>query len=356
MYFYTKACVPIVIDGSVKGIIVESKSGRQAILAKRVVDCTGDGDMLYRAGVPYHYGRESDHKNRPFSLMFRVGGLDVKKIHQYLIDNPDEWESKHRIGQEQKIGNDNIFARFSGFYNLVERAKANGDLYEGIHYLRLEALFAEKGIALVNTSRIHYLDGTKPSDLTKGEIIGREQMSKIAAFMRKYVPGCKNVFILDVAPVIGVRETRRFIGEYFLTDDDVFHDISFEDNIMYVERKMPPPDMIDIIDVHPVDPTEGSREDLLTRDNNNSGIELRRFHFCYRMLLASKIDNLLFAGRIMSTTHATEAFTRSMPWCMRLGQVAGTAAALSVKENVSPKKLNYELLQTTLIQQGYTKF
>ncbi|MDR2257584.1 MAG: FAD-dependent oxidoreductase, partial [Treponema sp.] len=169
------------------------------------------------------------------------------------------------------------------------------------------------------------------------------------------VPGCEKAFVIDAAPTIGVRETRRFRGEYFLTDEDVYRDISFDDNIMFVERKMPCPDLIMKIDVHPVDPIEGSKDDPLTRDNPNSGIEMRRFHFNYRMLLPVGVDNMLFAGRTMSTTHATEAFTRSMPWCMRLGQVAGTAAALSVKENVSPKKLEYRILKDTLIKQGYTR-
>jgi hypothetical protein len=335
---------------------VESKAGRQAILSKRVVDCTGDGDLLYRAGVEFTYGRESDHKARPFVLMFRIGGLDVKKMMDYLKEHPSEWESKHRVDPLHKIGNEHVYTRVSGFTDLVAKAKQNGDLYDDIHSLRLEALMIERGIAQVNTTRIYYVDGTNPVDLTKGEIMGRWQMEKVVAIMRNYVPGGENTYVLDVAPMIGVRETRRFRGEYFLTNEDAHNDMSFEDNIMLVEIKLPPLSLLSIVDVHPVEPIEGSEKDLWTRDDPNAQLEKRSFHFNYRMLLPQGIDNMLYAGRTMPTTHAVEAFVREMPLCMRMGQVAGTAAAISVTHNVSPKKLEYSLLKNALLKQGYTRF
>jgi len=356
LYLYTRVTMPIVIDNTVVGVIVESKGGREAILTKRVVDCTGDGDITYRAGAPYIVGRDSDKKMRPFALLFRVGGLDVKKILEYVEQNPEEWQPQHKNNAIHQIGDDAVINRLSGFYNLVNKAKANGDLYEWIHYLRFEAVFMDKGIALCNTTRIYYLDGTKPQDLTKGEMIGRNQISILIKFLRKYLPGGENAFLIDVAPAIGVRETRRFVGEYFLTDEDVYSGKDFADCFMTLERKMPKYEDKDILDIHPPDPIEGASEDLYERDQKRVLQVTQQIRFNYRMLLPQKIDCLLFAGRTMSTTHTIESFSRLMPYCMRMGQVAGTAAAVSVKENVLPKELAFAVLKEALIKQGYTRF
>ncbi|KUO61731.1 MAG: hypothetical protein APF84_15175 [Gracilibacter sp. BRH_c7a] len=356
LYLYTRVCKPIVNNNTVVGVIVESKGGRQAILAERVVDCTGDGDIAYRAGAPYSVGRDSDNKMRPFALLFRVGGLDVKKILEYVEQHPNEWQPQHKNNHTHQIGDDSVINRLSGFFDLVNKAKANNDLYEWIHYLRFEAVYIDKGIALCNTSRIYYLDGTNPQDLTKGEILGRNQINKIIKFIKKYLPGGENAFLIDVAPSIGVRETRRFVGEYFLTEEDVYSGKDFDDCFMTLERKLPRYEDKDTLDIHPPVPIEGAPEDLYERDQKKVLQVLQKLRFSYRMLLPQKIDCLLFAGRTMSTTHTIESFSRLMPFCMRMGQVAGTAAAVSVREKVSPKELDFSLLKQALIRQGYTKF
>ena len=359
LYLYTQAVAPIVIDNKIVGIIVESKGGRQAILGKRVVDCTGDGDLLYKAGVPYVFGRESiDNKTRPFVLMFRIGGMNVPKILEYLDKHPDQWQAQYHVASQRKVGENNIITRMSGFWDLVEKAKSNGDLYETIHYLRFEAVFIEQGIALCNTTRIYNVDGTNPVDLTKGEIEGRQQMKKLLSFMRKYVPGLENAFIIDVAPSLGVRETRRFIGEYFLTDDDCYDLKTFNDCIITVTRLMPIKEKRYDLDTHPVIPIEGSDKyfGVDRKDAKTTYLAPHKFCLNYRMLLPKGIENMLYAGRIMSTTHFVEAYARVMTICMRLGQVAGTAAALSLKENISPKALSFDVLKKELLRQGYTRF
>jgi len=356
LLFYTRVCAPIVEGNTIKGIVIENKGGRQAILAKRVVDCTGDGDLLYQLGVPYITGRDSDNHMRPLTVMFRVGGLDVPRMLEYLEAKPDEWQPHFRIDYKHKAGDDTVITRVSGFYDLVEEAKKNGDLYDWIHYLRFEAVYVEKGIALCNTSRVYYLDGTNNQDLVKGEILGRQQMAKIISFIKKYVPGGENAYILDVAPVIGVRETRRFIGEYFFTNEDLYSSKHFDDTIITAVRRMPVESIKDQIDVHPTEPVEGAKNDWNERDQTTPLMEVREFYLNYRMLLPQGIENMLYAGRTMSTTHLVEAFIRSMAWCERFGQVAGAAAALSVKENVSPKQLEFAKLKEALISQGYTRF
>jgi len=353
---YTRACDVIMDNGAVRGVIIENKSGRQAILAKNTVDCTGDGDISVRAGASYVFGREEDNKTRPFVLMFRIGGLDAKKILGYLEDNPDQWQPQYKVNSIQSVGGEPVATRVSGFYDLVDEAKANGDLYDWIYYLRFEAMFINRGTALCNTSRIYGLDGTNADDLREGEITGRRQMRKIINFMRKYVPGCENAYVVDTAPQLGVRETRRIVGEYFLTNDDIYSGKTFDDCIMTVEKKLPVSESRDLIDVHTPDPGEGGRDDLYERDIKSAPMVLHKYEMCYRMLLAKGIDNLLFAGRLMSTTHMVEAFTRSMPFCMRLGQVAGTAAALSAIGGISPKELSFKKLKDALSAAGYVKF
>ncbi len=357
LYLYTKVCEPIMTGNTIAGVVVENKGGRSAIMGKRVLDCTGDGDLLFRAGVESIKGRPEDNKMRPFALLFRVGGIDFKKMLGYLDGHPDQWQAQYKIDPFQKIGDRRIISRLSGFFDLVKQAKSNGDLYEWIHYLRFEALFLDEGICLCNTSRVYNLDGTVPEDLTKGELIGRQQMGKLIKFMRAYVPGCENAFVIDAAPTIGVRETRRFIGDYFLTEEDVYSSKDFEDRIITAVRNMPIQTMSGKIDVHPVEPVEGAEDDHYERPTPGACfLAPTKYHLNYRMLLPKGVENMLFAGRTMSTTHSIEAFTRSMPWCMRLGNVAGAAAALSVKEGVSPRKLSFSKLKEALIVQGYTKF
>ena len=125
---------------------------------------------------------------------------------------------------------------------------------------------------------------------------------------------------------------------------------------MTVEKKLPVSESRTLIDVHTPDPGEGGKDDLYERDIKSAPMVLHRYEMCYRMLLAKGVENLLFAGRLMSTTHMVEAFTRSMPFCMRLGQVAGTAAALSAISGISPKALAFETLKDALLKSGYVKF
>lgn len=356
MYLYTKACLPIMDGDTVIGVVVESKNGRSAIMGKRVIDCTGDGDLAFRAGVPFIVGRPSDNKMRPFALMFRVGGLDINKMLEYMKAHPDQWQPQYMADPVHPIGDDMCVTRVSGFYDLVAKAKKNGDLHDELNYLRFEALFVNKGIALCNTTRMYYLDGTNPKDLTEGEVRGRQQMKKVVAFMRKYVPGCENAYVIDVAPTLGVRETRRFIGEFFLSDEDVYNGTKADDSFITITRKLPPYELKDEIDVHPPEPWEGTEKDVFQYNPKKILTTPVEYHVFYRMLLPQKVENLLFAGRTMSTTHANESYLRLMPYCMRMGQVAGTGAAVSVKEGVSPKKVDFRKLKNELIAQGYTKF
>ena len=351
LMLYTRICEPIIINGEIKGVVTESKSGRFAVIGQIVVDCTGDADLAYNAGAPFEVGRKSDNKMRPFALLFRLGGLNIEKIVQYVKENPDELQPQYTKGTHLMIGNEQVIARISGFYKLVEKAKKNGDLFPECHYFRLETLWNDRGIALCNTTRIYNVDGTKVQDLTKGEIEGRKQIYKLVYFVIHYIPGGENAFLLDVGSNIGVRETRRIIGEYYLSDDDAYTDSKFDDAIItFLEKPLVKRPIPTNLDVHMADPLEGSPADLFERYPERIPFEKHSFQIPYRVLLPKSIDNLLVAGRSISVSHMIDSFTRNMIICMQMGQVAGVSAALALKKHLSPKKLNFEDIKIKLVK------
>lgn len=356
LLLYTLAVAPIVVEDSVKGIVVESKSGRQAILGKVVIDCTGDADLAVGAGAPYTVGRESDQKMRPFALLFRLGGLDIERIANYVKENPDELQPQYRQGTLLQAGNERVISRISGFYKLVEQAKEQGYLYPECHYFRLENLWVDRGTAVCNTTRIYYVDGTSNLDLTRGEIEARKQIKKLVEFARKFIPGCENAFVLDVAPRMGVRETRRIVGEYSLTDEDAYADARFEDSVMTIDGFLVKRPLPKELDVHMPEPIEGSAKDLLERYPERVPRERHSYQIPFRVMIPQNVDNLLVAGRTISVSHMIDGTTRNMLVCMRMGQVAGVAAAVCAHRNLSPKEVKFEEVRSVLVRQGYVGF
>jgi hypothetical protein len=353
LLFYTQVCAPVVIDREIRGIVVEHKAGRSAILAKQTIDCTGDADLVARAGGACSFGRPGDHKTRPLTLLFRMGNVDVRKIIEYVEKNPEENQPQYRNSKPLIFnGNEEVVQRISGFYKLVEQAKAKGELYDEIHYFRLENLMITRRTVFCNTARVHYLNGTDPGDLTKAEIESRKQIQKIFAFAKKYIPGCENAFIIDISSSLGVRETRRIVGEYTVSDDDAYGDARFDDAFMtitenFVQRPCP----INL-DVHMPEPIEGSEKDWLERYPERVPFEKHTYQLPYRCLIPKDINNLLVAGRTISVSHMLDSFTRNMIPCMRFGQAAGIAAALAAKEQVTPRQLDFSKIKAELNRQS----
>jgi glycine/D-amino acid oxidase-like deaminating enzyme len=352
LMLYTYAVSPAIVDGKVRGVVTESKSGRRAMLGTMVVDCTGDADIAVRAGAHYMKGRESDGKMRPFALLFRLGGLDVRALMKYAEENPDEIQPQHRHGTLLQAGSEEVVTRISGFYRLVEEAKAHNHYPPDLHYFRLENLWVDRGTAICNTTRVYDVDGADPDDLTRGQIAARRQIDSLVAFVRRYLPGGEKAFLIDVAPRLGVRETRRIVGEYSLTDEDAYADATFADAILDLEGglvKLPRPASLD---VHMPEPIEGSPQDLLERFPERVPEESHRFQVPYRVLVPRAVDNLLVAGRAISVSHMIDSWTRNMVICMHTGQVAGVAAALSASMGTQPRSIDVTALRAALLDQG----
>jgi hypothetical protein len=334
-----------VTDVSLQGQSIESlgvltKSGAHRLAGRVFIDATGDADVAAMAGVPYEKGNPEHGMTQAMTLMFTIGGVDARKSLEYARDNPDQMrfpkpDSDRAIDRmlQSVIG-------VAGFYREVEMARANGEFpleQDLVFFLTLPT----PGQVVVNTTHISGLDGTRSEDLTSAEIEGRRQAWAVMSFLRKYIPGFGHAHLLQTAPQVGVRETRRILGEYVFTSDDVRAGRKFADVVL---RSAYP------VDVHTPVGKGYARED----DHTEPCIPPPGdwYEVPYRSLIPRGIENLLAAGRCISATHEGQGAVRIMPNCMALGQAAGIASALCALRGISPRKLDPGVLHESLLAQG----
>jgi len=315
--------VDVVMDGNtIKGVITESKSGRQAILAKRVIDATGDADIACHAGAPYHI--DPKDKLEEVSVNFGCSGVDIEKFLNYTLNSPSsiaDWGDESGEKEEEE---------FSTY--LVEpfnKAKKAGEIPE---YARIESYwgnFTDAGeITSLNAIHMPGIDPTDVWDLTKAEIEGRQQAMWAVSALKKYTPGFEKARLRTFGASLGVRESRKIIGAYNITEHDVLNEARFDDSIGIF------PEFLDGNDIA-VMPTTG-----------------RYFHVPYGIIVPQKVENLLVAGRCVAGDKVSLAATRQMMCCIVTGQGAGIAAAVSVKDNVTCRDVDIAKVQKTLKKQG----
>ena len=323
--FHSTGVDVVMEDSLVKGVIIESKSGRQAILGKIIIDATGDGDLAYRAGCQYEITELSDRQ--PCSLMFRMGGVDVDK----LIKLGVKWGIRRG---SLKDAHPNPFPNIIDVdHSLIENACRNGKLKVNLKVILImcfnDRLTEKTGMATINAT--HYTeDGLDNFDLTKMEIRARKDNMAIASFLKENVPGMENSFISHSANTIGVRETRRIKGDYVLTIDDLLSAAKFEDTVVNYRFS---------VQGH----GPGIERTFIELPNTDN--------IPFRTMLPKGIENILVGGRDISVDHKALMGVRYMPCCMALGQAAGTAAAISINDNVTVRNVDIRKLQETLIDQ-----
>ncbi len=315
LQLYTFASDAIVEDSTLKGIITESKSGREVIYSKIIIDASGDGDIAAKAGAPFIKGREDDGKMQPMTLMFKVAGVDTSKA-----VFPGGFEDNIEIprGLIQNLGSANI-------------------PHPAGHVLLYRTTLP--GVVSCNMTNCIGVDGTKAEDLTHATFVCRSQMTPIIKFLRDFVPGYENCFPISSASVIGVRETRHFIGEYTLTKEDILEAKIFEDWIVTKAHFN--------FDVHNI---SGSGLDETGAQKHFT--QPKGYTIPYGCFVPQKIDNLLLAGRNISGTHLAHSNYRVMPICVNMGHAVGIAAALCIKENVVPRDLCAKKIQAILKVEG----
>lgn len=320
----------------VKGVLVENKSGRQAILADVVVDASGDADVAAWAGAPYEVGRRKDGVAQPMSMMFRMGRVDVNVLVQYAKKHLDDFTFTYYPNVEGQIPekSQSLNIVLEGFMSLQKKASDEMGYESPRVGLNIKAGLGI-GDVFVNATRITEGVATNIQDLTKAEVQVRKQVQECVTFLRTYVPGFKDSYLLDTPTEIGVRESRRIIGEYTLTINDILHRRKFDDVVAKGYG---------VIDIH----EPGGRR--LRFD------AIEEYQIPYRCLLPKKINRLLVAGRCVSCDHEVLGTIRTIPTCMYTGQAAGVAAALSVKYNTTPRNLNVKALQKALIKQKVVLF
>jgi ribulose 1,5-bisphosphate synthetase/thiazole synthase len=323
---YTFFAGVIMDQDHIKGIIIESKAGREAILAKVVIDCTGDADVAFRAGVPCEKGNESGGMQPP-TLMFSLGDVDTEKLRLSIAEEPrtylTDFIPAEYFGQNRQY-------ILVGMRNIIQKAKDDGLSLPTERTIVITGL--KKGEAWINMTRVNGIDGTDPASLTNGELIARRQINDIFRYLVNYVPGFENARMLRTAPFLGIRETRRIVGKYIMNREDVLSCARFDDAIAVASY---PLDLH-----HPV----------------GGGCTLEWSGDCYdipyRSLVPLNVENLLVAGRCISTTHEAMSAIRVMAPCMAMGEAAGRAAKIAVRDRVAPSEINISKLQKELLAKG----
>jgi hypothetical protein len=318
LLFHAVFAAPIVESGKVRGVIAETKSGREALLARVVVDATGDADVAFRAGVPCESGRASDGLNQPASLRFHLGNVDWERAAAFLRENGMSHITLPTVSYASGGGAKDLAA-------FLERCVAEGRVdAETVRYFQFFAVEGRPGEVSFNCPEIRGFEGTDSRGLSRMQIEGRRMIARLTEFCRTNLPGFERAYVVTTAPMVGVRSSRRIKGEYVLTVDDVLTGAKFPDAV--ARNNWPP-------DIH--SPKEG--EGLAFEETAFQGdyVEVP-----YRCLVPLMADNLLVAGRCVSATFEAQAAIRISRTCQALGQAAGTAAALAVHAGTAPRALD----------------
>ena len=295
---YTFAEDAICDGDKLLGATVINKSGKTEIYAKIIIDATGDGDIAARAGAEFVLGRESDNKMQPATLMFKVGGVDYDRA-VFLGSFESTYETPK--GELQALAKEHIPAPAG-------------------HILTYKTTLP--GVVTCNMTNAIDIDGTNADDLTRATLVCRRQMDDIVKYLREFVPGYENCYIISSASLMGIRETRHFIGKYTLNEQDILDAVVFDD---YVVK-----DSYFNFDVHNITGSGLDKTGVQKHFKQEKGYTIP-----YRCLLPREKENLLLCGRNISGTHMAHSNFRVMPICIGIGEAAGVAAYLAVSRNCS---------------------
>ena len=292
-------------DCSVSSVTVATKCGEMQVEADYFIDATGDAQLTFLAGCPTVLGREPDHLCQPMTLCFRLGNVDTERFYAS--------REKLKIAHRQSL-----------------------DAGEFINPRENILVFKTpiKNVLHFNTTRVVKLDPTSPEDVTAAEVIARRQVYEIYEFMKKHADGLEDSFLMMTASEIGVRESRMIVGDYVLTEQDCRSCTKFDDSIAACNYD---------IDIH-----------------NPEGSGTSHYYFPvgeyytipYRALIPLGAENLLVAGRCISSDHGAQASYRIMPVVCCIGEAAGAAVGLSVKNKTTVREIDVKELQSVLKKNG----
>lgn len=315
----------IMNNQTIEGVKVSTKGGKLTYFADVIIDATGDGDVSYLANAPYIHGRNEDHLTQPMTMIFQVANVDTDKIRQAMKEDPQNFV----LGKDY----DFKYIGVSGFFKEVELAKKNNDFSLPRDRVLLFQEVIPSNVS-INMTRVQGLSGVNPLEWSKAEIIARNQIQEAFRFLKKYIPGFENGYIVRTPSQIGVRETRHILCDYLIELDDILQAVSYEDSIA--------------LSGFPMDIHSPSGVDL---NLNHNELDVS-YEIPLRALLPKGIEGLIVSGRCISATHEAQASLRVTPTVMAIGEASGCLAALSVKLNKKPREVDYRLVQQALLDQG----
>ncbi len=306
LLYHAYLCGTNTENGRIKSVTVATKSGNITLEADMFIDATGDANLAARAGCPYRLGREEDNLCQPMTLCFRVSNVDTEKFAEEL---PKMQELYKKLQSEGKIRNprENILV----FRNTVQK--------DVLHF---------------NTTRIIKHDPTDPFDVTKAEIESREQVMEMFLFIKDNFASFENAELLSTAMEIGVRESRMIDGKHILTGKELVDCTKFYDSIACGNYD---------IDIH--NPEGAGTSHHYFKDGEY-------YEIPYRSLVPQNIENLLVAGRCLSADHEAQASVRIMPIVCCLGEAAGVAASVAIKNGTNAENADIAEIQKILEENG----
>jgi len=325
-----RLCVaPIMENGAIRGVLTESKAGREAILAKRVIDATGDADIAFRAGAPVH--KSPKQEMMAVSVMFSMSGVNKHRFIEAVKADPQtyaDWSGNGEWDYETTGKEDKLFSPF--LRKPFKQALAAGIIPPNLHTIAgTWGTVTDQGdLTYLNLVHVPEIDGTDPNDLTAGEMRGRREAIYALEALRGFMPGCENAKLRNFGMTLGIRDTRKIDALYNLTGTDVREQGRFDDAIGIF------PEFIDGYGIL-ILPTTG-----------------RYWHVPYRALVPRGVGNLLVAGRCIGGDKVSHASARNMMCCAVSGQGAGVAAAVSLQRDEALDQLSIGAVQKELARQG----
>lgn len=337
---YTLAQEPIVSDGRIVGLMTVNKNGRSLITADVFIDCSGDGDVAVNAGAPFEFGGPTGEL-QPVSLVFRIVGVEFERYLRYVRDHPEDFilaenpiiEKSPAECAAEVYAVGQPFTVLSSHGRLMDEAIKAGRLFETTAMYMWPTSMARKEVA-VNTTRISGFDATDVRGLSGALTTLTDQVNRGVKFLIENVPGFEDSFLSGIAPRVGIRETRRVVGEYQLTGEDVLEGRKFANGVAKGSHH---------VDLH------GAGRDQVRIPVKDG----RSYDIPFESLIPKGLSNTLIAGRCFSSDRQANGSARVMGPCMAMGQAAGTAAAIAAKEGLKDmRNVRIDSLRQLISSQG----
>ena len=306
--------------GKISAVIIQTIAGLAAVKAKIFIDATGDAYLSRVSGVEYERGYEKTGNNQPLSFRFEMGGIDTKKLYQYVaIDLQEDWcKSKLPYFEIAEAMHRKQRYKLEAF---MARGVETGEITQAeAEYMQAYTIIGKNGVMSMNCPEIPVkFSATDPVSYSKAVTFGRKMMRNIARYLIKHLPGFENAFISREAVMLGARESWRIKGKYYLVEDDYHNESKFPDAVCRTAW---------FIDAH--------GEKVSEKLPKGSFYEIP-----YRALITDKISNLIVVGRCISASFILQASMRIQPTCISIGEGAGIAAAFGLKNNIAANMIDW---------------